>query len=94
MQWKLIIHQEQYAESLNIVQHYSDTTCQLTLLDFFVEKEWRVFCRFELIATSMNVEYSAGPRVRARGCRGVTNWVTDCHGNVNVMYRLSCLFLI
>ncbi len=25
------------------MQHYSDTTSQLTLLDFFVKKEWRVF---------------------------------------------------
>ncbi len=82
------------AESLNTVQHYSDTTCQLTLLEFFVKKECnvRVFCRFELIATFMNVECSAGPRVRASASPNVTNWVTDCHGNINVMYRLSCLF--
>ncbi len=57
------------------MQHYSDTTtCQLTLLDFFVKREWRVFCHFELIVTSMNVEYSAGP-----GCElgRVVTWQTE-----------------
>ncbi len=62
----------------------------LQLLDFVVKKERRVFCRFELIATSMNVGCSAGPCVRASLGRVVTNRVTDCNGNV--MYRLSCLF--
>ncbi len=30
------------------------------LLDFFLQKEWRVFYHFELIATCTNVEYRLG----------------------------------